>query len=336
MALMHGGDIFATAREHTWDWRDVADFSASINPLGPAPDVAAAICRATERVVHYPDRESTGLRALLAETWSVAEDQLMLGNGATELIFFAARMFGSGPVTLALPVFMEFHRAFNQAVPAQLDDPSTWRRTGVLVLTRPANPTGRSLSLDTIEKHLACSSGPVLIDESFLEYSGLPSAATLLNRYPQLLVLRSLTKFYALPGARIGALIGDAATLRRWKLCREPWQVSVFAEEAALAAVSDTAHASRSRAFMETERTWLLQQVRLIPGAEAMESDANFLYVRLAYAAAALAQHLLAHKILIRNCTEWPGLSGEAIRIAVRRRDENERLLHAWREYECA
>jgi threonine-phosphate decarboxylase len=335
MALTHGGDIFATAREHGWDWRDIADFSASINPLGPAPGVAAAICRATERVVHYPDRESTRLRSLLADTWSVAEDQLMLGNGATELIFFAARMFGTDPATLALPVFMEFHRAFDKAALAVLEDPATWRGTGALVLTRPANPTGRGVSLDIIEKHLARSGRPVLIDESFLEYSGMPSAATLINRYPQLLVLRSLTKFYALPGARIGALIGDATTLRRWKLYREPWQVSVFAEEAALAAVSDTAHAARSRAFMETERAWLLQQIRRIPGAEAMESDANFLHIRLAYSAAELAKHLLGHKILVRNCTGWPGLFGEAVRIAVRSRDENERLLDAWREYRC-
>src|ERR1700712_5590077 len=95
MALIHGGDIFAVAREHGWNWRDVADFSASINPLGPAPGVASAICRATERVVHYPDRESRRLRRLLAETWNVAEDQLLLGNGATELIFFASRILGS-------------------------------------------------------------------------------------------------------------------------------------------------------------------------------------------------------------------------------------------------
>jgi threonine-phosphate decarboxylase len=344
MAITHGGNIFAVAREHGWDWRDVADFSASINPLGPAPGVRAAVCRAADRIAHYPERESTRLRRLLAATWNVEGEQILMGNGATELIFFAARMWsaafaarmwGAAPVTLAAPVFTEFHRAFAGAKLAQLEDPSTWPAEGVLVLTRPANPTGSSVSLAALENRLAAGNHPVLIDESFLEYSGLPSAATLLHRYPQLFILRSLTKFYALPGARIGALIGSAATLRQWNLHREPWQVSVFAEEAALAAVSDTAHAARSLEFMQNERAWLLQQLRSLTGAEPVASDANFLHIRLAFPAAALAAHLLTHKILIRNCAGWPGISGESVRIAVRRRDENERLLKAWRQFQC-
>jgi threonine-phosphate decarboxylase len=325
MAVTHGGDIFAIAREHGWDWRDIADFSASINPLGPAPGVKAAICQAVDRIAHYPDRDSTNLRHLLASTWNVDEDQILLGNGATDLIFFLARMLKQ--VTLATPVFTEFHHAFPNANLARLDDPSTWPKSGVLVLTRPANPTGQSISLDTIE---ACLSSTMVVDESFLEYSGLPSAATLLDRYPNLLILRSLTKFYALPGARIGALIGDAERIRKWKAAREPWQVSVFAEAAAIAAVSDTGHAARSIAFMQTERAWLQQQLNARPG------DANFLHVRLKYSAAALTEHMLTRKILIRNCANWPGLSGESVRVAVRRRHENERLLQAWREFECA
>ncbi|MDQ1469083.1 MAG: threonine-phosphate decarboxylase [Bryobacterales bacterium] len=328
MAVTHGGDIFAVAHAHNWDWHDIADFSASINPLGPAPGVKTAICQAVDRIVHYPDTESTHLRQLLAKTWNLHEDQILLGNGATDLIFFMARILKS--VTLATPVFTEFHHAFPTADLARLDEPSTWPGSGVLVLTRPANPTGHSVHLDVIETYLKCTGATVIIDESFLEYSGLPSAATLLDRYPQLLILRSLTKFYALPGARIGALIGRAETLRKWKAAREPWQVGVFAEAAAVAAVSDTEHAARSIAFMQTERAWLQQQLRTGP------SDANFLHVRLNYSAAALTEHMLTRKILIRNCADWPGLAGQSIRIAVRRRDENERLLQAWREFECA
>ena len=335
MVVTHGGDIFAVAREYGWDWRDVADFSASINPLGPAPGVRSAIIEAVERIAHYPDRESARLCHALAETWGLAADQILPGNGATELIFFVARMLAGTPVTLATPVFSEFHRAFPAARLATLSDPATWGQHGLLVLTRPANPTGWSLDLNTLEARLAQTSAPVLIDESFLEYSGLPSAAGLPGRYPHLFVLRSLTKFYALPGVRIGALIGAAGVLRQWRLMREPWQVSVFAEEAALAALRDTEHAARSQAFMRTERAWLLARLTALHGAEPLPGDANFIYVRLAYSAAALARHLLPHKILIRNCAAWPGLSGEAVRVAVRTRAENERLLEAWREFKC-
>jgi threonine-phosphate decarboxylase len=308
MAITHGGDIFAIARAHGWDWRDVLDFSASINPLGPAPGVRQAICQSVDRIVHYPEREPQRLRRALAQTWNLDEDQIILGNGATELIFFIARVFPNA--TLSLPVFSEFHRAFPNA------------GDSLLVLTRPANPTGSILPLDAIPNRAA------LIDESFLEFSGHPSAATLLPTHPQLIILRSLTKFYALPGLRIGALVATAATAHKWRAQREPWQVNVLAEEAALAAIADTNHAARSIDFVRTERAWLLQQLSEIPGAHPQPSDANFLYVPLDYPAAPLCDHLLRHKILIRNFDN-------AVRIAVRRRADNEKLLAAWREFPC-
>jgi threonine-phosphate decarboxylase len=336
MALTHGGNIFAVAREHGWDWRDVLDFSASINPLGPAPGVTPAICHAVDRIAHYPEREPSRLRTALAREWSVEEDQIVLGNGATELIFFVSRLFAGSPVTLATPVFSEFHRGFRNARTADLRDPATWPGEGLLVLTRPANPTGWMLPLDALQRYLESTSHAVLVDESFLEFSGLPSAATLLDQHPRLMILRSLTKFYALPGLRIGALIGSPAEVRHWREVREPWQVNVLAEEAALAALGDFDHARRSFEFVRAERAWLFDEVRTLEGVEPLPGDANFLYVRTAYPAHALCNFLLDRKILIRNCTAWPGLAGEAVRIAVRRRQENERLLEAWREFNCA
>ena len=331
MPLEHGGDIFAVAREHGWDWRDVLDFSASINPLGAAPGVREAICQAIDRIAHYPEREPVRLRSTLAALWSIGEEQILLGNGATELLFFAARVFGGRDVTLALPVFSEFHRAFPQARTTSLTDSSQWPESGLLVLTRPANPTGCTLDIESLRDRKS----PVLIDESFLEFSGKPSAATVANARP-LFVLRSLTKFYALPGLRVGALIGSADAVRWWRQFREPWQVNVLAEEAALAALADTEHAARSIEFVRSERAWLNAQLQSIQGVEPVESDVNFIYVRLSYRARPLSEFLLNHKILIRSCTGWPGLAGEGVRIAVRPRAENKRLLECWRKFKCA
>jgi threonine-phosphate decarboxylase len=335
MVTAHGGNVFAVAREHGWDWREVLDFSASINPLGPAPGVKPAIFQAIDRIAHYPEREPLRLRQALARAWSVEENRILLGNGATELIFFVSRMFATLPVTLALPVFSEFHRAFGQARTASLMDTATWPREGLLVLTRPANPTGWTLALDTLKTYLESTDHPVLVDESFLEFSGSHSACALLAQHPQLAILRSLTKFYALPGLRIGALLGSVAAVRQWREHREPWQVNVLAEEAALAALSDSEHAARSFEFVRAERLWLFERLRTLARVEPVASDANFLYVRTGYPALALCGFLLRRKILIRNCTGWPGLSGEAVRIAVRERRENERLLGAWGEFAC-
>ena len=333
MGITHGGNLFAIAREHGWDWREVLDASASINPLGPSASVGPAICAALDRIAHYPEPDALLLIQSLAQTWNITEDQVLAGNGATELISFLARVMPeTKQATLALPVFSEFHRLFRNARTADLQRPETWPQRGLLVLTRPANPTAWTLPLDFLQQRLAASNDPILIDESFLDFSEHASAATLLHRHPQLIILRSLTKLYALPGLRIGALLATAERISLWKQQREPWQVNAFAEAAALAALADLKHAALSREFIVAERDWLQKQIRILPAATPHESDANFLYVPLGYRAQLLCDHLLEHKILIRNCSNWPGLAGESVRIAVRRRHENERLLAAWRE----
>jgi threonine-phosphate decarboxylase len=335
VVINHGGDIFALARERGWAWQDMLDFSASINPLGPPPGVGAAICSGLDRIVHYPEREPSRLRRVLADTWRVAEDQLLLGNGATELIFFLARVFRGAPTALAAPVFSEFHRAFPEAYIAQLDEPASWPRGRLVVVTRPASPIGRTLELGLLDNFLKSGGHPVLVDESFIDFSEQPSAVTLMRKHQQVCILRSLTKFYALPGVRIGALIAAAETIRDWRKQREPWQVNVLAEEAALAALGDREHAARSIELVRRERSWLLHQFRALPGAEPMESDANFLYIRLSYPARQICDYLLAHKIVVRNCSGWRGLPHEAVRVAVRIRPENERLLDVWRTFRC-
>ncbi len=326
MAIDHGGDIFAIARERGWDWRDVLDFSASINPLGPARGVRAAICSSIDRIVHYPEREPVRLRQALAELWKVQENQILLGNGSTELIFFLARVLGPQPVTLALPVFSEFHRAFPEPRFADLMNVSSWPDSGLLVLTRPANPTGQTFDSACLLQR----NQPILVDESFLEFTGRESAAALLESCPQLMILRSLTKFYALPGLRIGAVVAGAEAIEKWRPQREPWQVNVLAEEAALAAVADREHAERSVRFIRTERAWLDAELRGLSGCHPQPSDANFLSVDLEYPASEVAAHMMEHKILVRKT------SPSSVRIAVRTRPENQRLLAAWRNFPCA
>ncbi len=335
MSLAHGGNIIALARENGWDWRDVIDFSASINPLGPSPAVRAAIVRNLDRIAHYPEREPSRLIAALARLWNINDQQILLGNGATELIFFLARTIKTQHVALALPVFSEFHRAFPQASTVDLQTPETWSKEGLLVLTRPANPLGSTIPFQALRAWLAGTENPVLIDESFLDFSEEPSAASLLDEHPRLMILRSLTKFYALPGLRIGALLGNSATVADWKHNREPWQVNVLAEEAALAALADDEHSERSLTYIKSERAWLLSEIEVLPGAKPLPSDANFLYVQLEYPAQKLYEFLLQRRLIVRVCTNWPGLSREAVRVAVRTRTENETLIEEWKQFSC-
>jgi threonine-phosphate decarboxylase len=329
MTPVHGGNIFEISRARGWDWRDVADFSASINPLGPAPGVEPAIRAAIERIRHYPEREPLRLARELARLWNVGEEQILLGNGATELLHFHARIEPHDRVTLAMPVFSEFLRAYPQARCAPAANSDAWPRDGLLVLTQPNNPTGEVLDPEALERWLMGTSNPVMIDESFLDFTGLPSAARLQERRPELYILRSLTKFYALPGLRVGALVAAGDTIARWRPQREPWQVNVLAEEAALAAIADEEHARRTLEYVACERAWLLGELSSLHGVHTAPSHANYLFVRLDYPAHELYEHMLDRRILIRECEG-------AVRVAVRTRAENERLIAAWKEFPCA
>jgi len=328
MNLEHGGNIFAISRQMSWDWREVLDFSASINPLGPSPCVIDAIRRSLDRIAHYPEREPRALVEALAYKWNVQPEQILLGNGATELIHFFARTNSFERVTLVVPVFSEFHRAYPRAVCVPID--SNWPREGLAVLTQPLNPTGCLIDL---EDYLLHTNHPVLIDESFLDFTGEPSIARRLNERPKLYVLRSLTKFYALPGLRVGALLGSSAAIAQLRCIREPWQVNGLAEQAALAALADTAHSERTLAYVAGERAWLTGQLAILDGVHPQASSANYLLVVLDYPASPLIRHLLERKILIRDCSSWPGIEfPNAVRVAVRKREDNERLIEAWKE----
>ena len=163
--MTHGGNIFAVARELGCDWREILDFSASINPLGLSPAVRPAVEAAMDRVVHYPEAYSCGLQQALAEHWQIDPAGILLGNGATDLLHFFARMLRPERVYLAAPVFSEFHRAFPSARIVPFDARHWPDDGGLVVVTRPANPTGHA-------PDLAGFRGPMIVDESFMEFTG--------------------------------------------------------------------------------------------------------------------------------------------------------------------
>lgn len=323
--MTHGGNIFAAARRHGWDWREVADFSASINPLGPSPRVRPAVEAAMDRIIHYPDAYSCELQHALAKHWDTDPAGIMLGNGATDLLHFFARALAPPRVYLAAPVFSEFDRAFPNATIVPFDS-REWPGDGLIVVTRPANPTGQM-------PDLSCFDGPLLVDESFIEFTGeTPFGAGRDNLY----ILRSLTKFHAIPGLRAGALLGPPAVLESWKQRREPWQLNVLAEAAVLASLGDVDHACRTREFVRNEREWLSSELRTIPGLTPQPSRANFLLIAFDRPAAPLVARLEQDKILVRDCSGWPGVPfPQAIRVAVRTRPENLRFLAALRGVLC-
>jgi threonine-phosphate decarboxylase len=284
--------------------------------------VRAAIADAVDRVVHYPDPYASKLRAALADEWDVAPERILVGNGATELIHFLARVWRVD-ATLVTPVFSEFHRAYPHASCIAVGEP--WPDDGLVVVTNPLNPTGAAAFVPDGRD------GVTLVDESFIEFTDL---STCMQR-ENCIVLRSLTKFHALPGLRIGAVVLPKWLAEELQPCREPWQVNVLAEAAALEALRDRYHQQQTREYVRSEQQRLSHCFNGLPGVRLHPTLGNYYLARLDYSAAALCEYMRGQRILLRNCTAWPGVDGEAVRFAIRTREENDRLVGAWRTFPC-
>jgi threonine-phosphate decarboxylase len=349
-SVLHGGRIHEAAREWGCDWRDVLDFSANINPLGPAPAVREALIESIGRIAHYPENGSPRLRAAVARAWKVAPENVIAGNGATELLYFLVRVLQPRRVHLVAPTFSEYFRAAVGCVVTQTalspeECSIDWLRLTAevadarpdwLVITHPNNPTGAVLDPQRFLRWFDHERAPetvVVIDESFIDFAPELSIVSGAVKRRNLLVLRSLTKFHALPGLRIGCLVCDAERVAELERVREPWQVNVLAEQAALAALADMLHQRHTIEFVASERRWLHQRLDRLRGVRTLPSHANFLFSRCDRPVTELERFLARRRILIRNCSDMPGAAGEAFRVAVRKRPENEMLVAALEDF---
>jgi threonine-phosphate decarboxylase len=342
----HGGNVFEAAREWGCDWQEIVDFSASINPLGVSARVREALANAAGRIAHYPERGSPALREAVAGEWRVEPAQVMAGNGATELLYFLVRVLRPKSAHLVVPTFSEYAKAL-----AGCDLTSTacgentfaidWDRLAAdvnrtrpdwLVLTHPNNPTGGAVDpqrfLHWFDEERP-SQTTVVLDESFIDFAPQLSVTSATRQRGNLFVLRSLTKFYALPGLRLGCLVSQAESIAALESVREPWQVNVLAEQAGLAALGDDDYRQRTLTLIDAERDWLRQALAELPGVQPLPSAANFVFAHCDRPVPQMQSLLRGHRILIRDCTGMAGINGAAFRVAVRTRSENEALLRA-------
>jgi L-threonine-O-3-phosphate decarboxylase len=200
-----------------------------------------------------------------------------------------------------------------------------------LLLNNPHNPTGKLFGRETILPYLE-EFALVVVDEAFMDF--LPtdreqSLIPLVQKYPNLVILRSLTKLYSLPGLRLGYAIAHPDRLQRWQQWRDPWPVNTLAAAAAVAVVQDTDFQKQTWEWLPPARQQLGQGLSRLPGLQPLDSAANFLLVESAQPSQELQQKLLQHQILIRDCLSFPELGDRYFRVAVRSKTENERLLQA-------
>jgi threonine-phosphate decarboxylase len=344
---LHGGDVYLLARTLGVKLADLLDFSANINPLGFPPGLTNAVQEAMGEIVHYPDRRSLKLRSALGDYHHLSPDEILVGNGSTELIYLVARALKPRRGLIVTPAFSEYEHALNLAgVPAdfypttethnftlsQVPEP----QTGDLVfVAHPASPSGVLLTPELFLRLAArCEAvgAYLLLDEAFVDFVEEASLKLHLGRFPRLLILRSFTKFFGIPGMRLGFLLGAPALVAHLSEAQEPWSVNTMAQFMGRACLADSGYISRTRTLIQQERQFLFQELAAHPELTPFPSVVNYLLVKLTgpgKTAAALREQMLAHRIVIRDASNFRGLDERFFRVAVRGRLENERLLTA-------
>jgi threonine-phosphate decarboxylase len=303
--------------------RPLLDFSANLNPFPPEvpwePDPSA--------LSSYPDDRYEALREAIGRTFGRRTEEIAVGNGSMELIrvFCQAVLSPGDGFYLDPPTFGEYELSARLAGAHPLEDPG---RAHVRFLCNPNNPTGTLLPAARVREDLRQarnSPGILFLDEAFIELSD-PAESLVGERDPALFLLRSLTKAFAVPGLRFGYGFGDPDLIGRMEVLRPPWSVNSFAEAFAIEALRHYGRLEESRQRISYERAWLEEQLGDL-GLAPLPSSVNFILVLLGEPAPALAARLLEKGILVRDCTSF-GLPN-AIRVAVRTREENEQLIEA-------
>jgi threonine-phosphate decarboxylase len=349
-AFEHGGNVHAVWREKQHNNEPLLDFSANINPLGLSKSVRKAMLAALETVVHYPDPGAAELKQAISRFYNVPAQYITLGNGAVEPIYILCQILRPQRVLVTAPAFGEYERAALAAKaevevlnlsaeenftiqPEQVI--SRLNYVDMVFITNPNNPTGTLMSARELEKIIAAAQNKtlVIVDESFIDF--LPdgdkyTVKPLLCQYKNLVILQSLTKFYAIPGLRLGFVLSHEALAKQLDLAKDPWNVNSLAQAAGVAALQDTEYQKDSVSYMAKANIDLYQALNAHFGIAAFQPSANFMLLDITgtgFKSGQLCQLAAEHNILLRDCSNYRGLSDAYIRVAVKRREDNQRLI---------
>jgi len=347
VALGHGGNLRELAARCGLDRERILDFSASVNPLGPPESLRRVLSRNVERLVHYPDPDCSELIEALSARLHLPSAEIVAGNGSTEILFALARGCAYERGLIPVPSYIDYARAVRQAgravrlVPLQesdgfaLDWPALegeLRGGDLVLLGQPNNPTG--LALDGRQLLAVAGRHPgttFVVDEAFADF--VDGYRSLASEMPDnLVVIRSLTKFYAIPGLRLGYALARPGLARRIRQQILPWSVGTLAQAAAVAVLADDDYFCRTVAVVGDARRRLADALARLPGLYVYPGVANYLLVRLDrrdVAAPELSERLLRQGIAIRTFETAEGLDQRFFRVAVRTIEENERLCDA-------
>ncbi len=336
--------------EREYGIKNAIKMASNENALGPSPKAVAAVKKALRRIHRYPDGGCFYLRKKLANVLKVPSDWLIFGNGSDEILVFAVRaLIGHGDeVIIADPTFLIYEIA------AQAEDGSVVKvpmksfrydlegmrrrihsKTKLIFIANPDNPVGTYVKssellrfLKAVPKHVV-----VVLDEAYYEFAknspGYPDSLRLLKAFENLIVTRTFSKAYGLSGLRVGYGVMVPELARSLNKVREPFNVNLVAQEAALAALDDSAHLKKTLRMVRAGRKYLYRELKKL-GVSCVETATNFILADLRQDARSAYEKLLQKGVIVRPMTAW-GLN-TFIRVTIGKPVENKRFILALKQ----
>jgi len=355
----HGGNPKEIALKAGVNSETLIDFSASINPLGPPSCVSQLLLETPHLINEYPDPNCKTLKRIISESENVPEEWIRVTNGSTELIYLLPFLFSKAQELLIInPFFTEYDKAFSRfdikihshvlsahknfkiQLPELLKQLESIYKLGGIVLGHPNSPTGnlQTHAFPELIEYCMFRDITLFVDETFKDF--LSPNFSIWDSYQEnthLVLIRSMTKFYSLPGLRLGYGILAPEKNELIATHQNPWSVNSLAQFLGSEILLDKDFKSKTKSWLKNEKEFVLNTLRQIENIEIFPSSTNFILFRLltnnTNLPGNLFHSLLNDGILLRNCGNFPGLNESFFRISLRSRKENQKLLNAFKNF---
>ena len=340
----HGGNLRQASKASGLPQEDLLDFSASINPLGFPHWLRPLISSQISQLAHYPNPQAEEFVTALAKHHQINSNQVIIGNGASELLYLLPQVLNHKRVLLPIPSYNDYAAIATasgfpiDSLPLmpekdfQLDMEqlsSMLRDDHLIILGHPNNPSGQLCDVSALQELIKKRPhNYFIIDESFIDFAG--KEYSLRGQRPEnLIIIQSMTKAWAIPGLRLGYALADPKVVSAMHQMRPDWSVNTIAQAVGVRALQDSNYLTKTCDYVRQQRQDLFAQLESIRGLHPFPSDANFLLVRIdnpSEDALSLAQKLLKKGMMIRPCASFQGLDKRYFRVAVRTADEQQQL----------
>lgn len=337
----HGGNLREIAEQSGLEADKIIDFSANINPIGPVPDLNEILAKASKEIVNYPDPDYKELKQSICKFGGWNPDMVIPANGASELLYATAAITIGKRAIIPVPSYSDYtesakraklevkHIVTSEEDNFQLDINALSKQIksgDIVFIGRPNNPTGQCIDITSLAGLIRTNpDSTFIIDESFLEFS--PDTVSIATDLPKnAVMIRSMTKFYAIPGLRLGFAIAHPDIAQKISKQLTPWGINCFAQAAGIASLDNKKYQIESCAFVKSTRAEFVKKLSVESYLRVFPSNTNFLLIKLneGLRGAELHREFLKRGIAIRRCSNFAGLDDRFIRVAIRTVKEND------------